>query len=104
MDAVMSRAPGARTNDVAADGQVVSSWHPDAGVKFAEKFAGDGGQQARRTRENTKQPLKPLRRECRMFRRTCSSNPCAFYCTWGYGCGERPAFPAPSAFQEGQST
>jgi hypothetical protein len=43
-------------------------------------------------------PLKPLRGECRNVSAdlwwTCS---CAFFtCTRGYGCGERPAFPAPS--------
>ena len=30
--------------------------------------AGDGGYQARHSRESTKQPLKPSRRECRLFR------------------------------------
>jgi len=40
-----------------ADGQVVWSWHPDAGVKPVWRSAGDGGQQARRTGESTKQPL-----------------------------------------------
>jgi hypothetical protein len=29
---------------------------------------GDGGYQARHTRESAKQPLKPLRRECRLSR------------------------------------
>ena len=32
------------------------------------KPAGDGGYQARHTGESTKQPLKPSRRECRLFR------------------------------------
>jgi hypothetical protein len=51
-----------------ADGQVVWFWHPDAGVKFATALArrvDDGGQKARRTRESTKQLLKPSRREGR---------------------------------------
>jgi hypothetical protein len=26
-----------------ADGKAVWSWHPDAGVKFAKQFVGDGG-------------------------------------------------------------
>jgi hypothetical protein len=31
--------------------------------------------------------------------------PCAFYlCTWGCGCIGHPAFPAPSFFEEGQSS
>jgi hypothetical protein len=28
------------------DGEVVWSWRPDAGVKLAEQFAGDGGKRA----------------------------------------------------------
>jgi hypothetical protein len=32
------------------------------------KSAGDGGYQARHSRESAKQPLKPSRRECRLFR------------------------------------
>jgi hypothetical protein len=39
-----------------ADGQVVSFWLPDAGVKFALRRADDGGKQARLTEEITKQP------------------------------------------------
>jgi hypothetical protein len=34
-----------KTNDVATDGEVVWSWHPDAGVKLAKtlaRLAGDG--------------------------------------------------------------
>jgi hypothetical protein len=45
-------------------------WHPDADAKFAMMFriiAGDGGQKARRTRKSTKQPLKPSRREGRVY-------------------------------------
>jgi hypothetical protein len=47
---------GARRASVAADGEVVWSWHPDADAKFAmtlARRAGDGGQQARRTEEST---------------------------------------------------
>ena len=36
MDAAASGAIIARTNDVAADGEVVWSWRPDAGAKFVE--------------------------------------------------------------------
>ena len=36
MDAAASGAIIARTNDVAADGEVVWSWRPDAGAKVAE--------------------------------------------------------------------
>jgi hypothetical protein len=59
------------TNTSDADGQVAWSWHPDADAKFATMLrhrADDGGQKARRTGENAKQPLKPSRGECRMSR------------------------------------
>jgi hypothetical protein len=58
-----------------ADGQVVWSRSPDAGIKPVDlRFRpcgrnaeiGDGGYQARYSRESAKQPLKPLRRGCRI--------------------------------------
>ena len=67
----MRWTPMARlTSAPAADGQVAWSWHPDADAKFATMLthrADDGGQQARRTGEIAKQPLKPSRRECRLI-------------------------------------
>ena len=52
-----------------AYGEIVRSRSPDAGIKLAgDEPAGDGGYQARHSRESTKQPLKPLRGECRLFR------------------------------------
>jgi len=70
-----------RTNGAGADGEVVWSWRPDAGVKFAEAIsADDGGKQARSPGRARRKPLKPLRRECRVFPVwpwwLCS---CAFY-------------------------
>jgi len=59
---------------LAADGEVVWSWHPDAGVKLATMLAhraDDGGKKARSPRRVRRKPLKPSRRECRLFRRTC---------------------------------
>jgi hypothetical protein len=47
--------------------------------------------------------VKPLRRECRMFR--CPDDPCARFVFSAYkacGCIVRPAFPAPSDLSEGQ--
>jgi hypothetical protein len=64
----------ARRAQIVADGQVVWSRSPDAGIKPARwrcrpqrptRCAGDGGYQARHTGESAKQPLKPLRGECR---------------------------------------
>ena len=40
------------TNGAEADGEVVWSRRPDAGVKFALRRAGDGGYQARYTEES----------------------------------------------------
>ena len=63
------RARCRTTSGASADGQVVWSRSPDAGVKLADdESEGDGGYQARHSRESTKQPLKPLRRECRLYR------------------------------------
>jgi len=44
------------------NGQVARSWHPDADVprNALEAHCAHGGQQARCTRENAKQPLKPI--------------------------------------------
>jgi hypothetical protein len=48
-DGVLTRAPE-------ADGEVVWSWHPQAGVKFAPSCAGDGGKSAGLTEESTYKP------------------------------------------------
>jgi len=57
--------PCARRAQIVADGQVAWSRSPDAGVKPVDDFTGDGGYQARHTGESAKQPLTPLRGECR---------------------------------------
>jgi hypothetical protein len=31
------------TSEAEADGKIVWSWHPDAGVKLVDDFTGDGG-------------------------------------------------------------
>ena len=53
-----------------ADGQVAWSRSPDAGINpYGSKARGDGGYQARHTGRHTgesaKQPLTPVRGECR---------------------------------------
>ena len=59
--ALLTRAPE-------ADGEVVWSWLPDAGVKSALKqVADDGGKQSPVTGESTKETVKPLRGECRVI-------------------------------------
>ena len=51
-DAVDADAP-ITNGDFPRTCEVVWSWHPDAGVKFALRSAGDGGQKARSTGEST---------------------------------------------------
>jgi hypothetical protein len=50
-----------------ADGEVVWSWRPDAGVKLAGFSADDGGNKARSPGRARRKPLKPSRRECRLI-------------------------------------
>jgi hypothetical protein len=70
---------------------------PKAGVKLAKPFASDGGNNAWSPRARRK-PLKPSRREGRVHpvepvvTCLCASS----IRTQGCGCGQRPAFPAPS--------
>src|SRR5216683_2675255 len=57
------RANSARTNDVAADGEVVWSWRSDAGakvVKTLSRLTGDGGNQAMVTGKSTKETVKTI--------------------------------------------
>ena len=44
------------TRALEADGEIVWSWHPDAGVKFALRRACDGGQESSVTGESTYKP------------------------------------------------
>ena len=45
------------TNAAGADGEIVRSRSPDAGIKLrVTKTRGDGGQKARRTEESTYKP------------------------------------------------
>src|SRR5262249_31636034 len=53
----------ARRTRPVADGEVVWSWLPDAGVKPAEdNSAGEGGKKARLTQESTKETVKTIAR------------------------------------------
>jgi hypothetical protein len=46
-----------QASEVDADGEIVRSRSPDAGIKFAaDDVASDGGQKARRTEEITYKP------------------------------------------------
>ena len=89
-----------QTNDVVADGEVVWSRPPDAEAKLAsfDRRAGDGGKKARSPRRARRTPLKPLRREGRLFGQSRGNCRQLFYLLAGHGCGLHPAFPAPSHF------
>jgi hypothetical protein len=59
------RLGAARRNALEADGEVVWSWRPDAGVKSAAMLrivACDGGKRARSPRRARRKPLKPFAR------------------------------------------
>src|ERR1700744_218296 len=68
------------TSGADADGEIVWSWPPDAEVKLRQTcvLRDDGGYQAR-TPGRTRISRKPLRRECRVVRRTCSPHSRAFF-------------------------
>ena len=88
--ALMTRAPGGRRSRVVLTPR---RWRQVRG----KQAAGDGGKKAR-SPGRARISRKPLRRECRCFRVTCT-NACAFYhyhCTRGRGRIGHPAFPAPS--------
>ena len=55
------------TSDAVADGEIVWSWRPDAGVKFAQETARMTVAKEPIAGESTKEPVKPLRGECRVF-------------------------------------
>ena len=63
---------------------------------------GDGDKKARSPGRARRKPLKPLRRECRVFSGvTAVTNARVYYTTRGCGRSGRPAFPAPSDFEGG---
>jgi len=55
------------TNENIADGEVVWSWRPKAGVKSVERSTGDGDNKAR-SPGRSRISRNPLRRECRLYR------------------------------------
>ncbi len=100
--------------ETCADGEVVWSWRPKAGVKLRggahtdrcecrNHPRGDGGNRARLTGESAKQPLKPSRREGRAVPAEPVVHPCAVFCARTAGASRRPAFPAPSFLKEGET-
>src|ERR1700682_1957108 len=107
-DAVDAAASGARI----ARGRMMlmrtaKSCGPDAPT-LASSFAGfvprdDGGKKARSPGRARSKPLKPLRREGRVFRWTCGdyTRVLPTHCTRGCGCSGHPAFPAPSVCEGG---
>jgi hypothetical protein len=80
-----------------ADGEVVWSRCPDAGIKLAAKAASDGDKQAGH-RGARRKPLKPFARGMPGVSgvTVVTTLVCFLFCTQGCGRAERPAFPAPS--------
>jgi hypothetical protein len=81
-----------------ADGEVVWFWHPDADAKSANTIRGRRWQESPVTGKSTKETVKTIAQG----RPDCLGEPvvtklvCFLFCTRGCGCGEHPAFPAPS--------
>jgi hypothetical protein len=93
------RECGARRATLLADGGAVWSWRPDAGAKFlrSKLLRDDGGKRARSPGRGRRKPLKPSRREGRVISATpVVTTLCFLPMHRGRGCGEHPAFPAPS--------
>jgi hypothetical protein len=94
------RGRAARRAARLAYGQAVWSCPPDAGVKLRKRNAQRRWLKSPEHRGDHGAAVKPLRRECRMFRpacQTCGHFP--FQPTRIAGAVERPAFPAPSDFR-----
>src|SRR3984893_16465333 len=109
----MVRGPARPWAETVADGEVVWSWRPDAGVKSCGDASGPSGfemyhQSARRrwrtspvTREKPKQAVNHSRRESRSDPVEPVVHSCAS-CAHDRGCNRHPAFPAPSVLKEGE--
>ena len=71
------------TNDVSRTAKSCGPGAPTLALspRMLSHHAGDGGKQARFTEEITYKPLKPLRRECRLFRLNLWFCRVLFYCT-----------------------
>ena len=94
-----------------ADGQVVWSGRPNAGVKPVEGASSQPGRlsqeihtvtvaiEHRLTAESAKQPFKPSRGEAGMPSAEPAVHPACVLCTRDRGCQPAPGFPAPSVFE-----
>src|ERR1700736_2060650 len=82
-----------------ADGEVVWSWRPDAGVKLRSDFCAATVAKEPGHRGEREVSRKPSRRESRMFPVEPVVLPPCFFLHGTHGCNRHPAFPAPSASQ-----
>ena len=89
----------------AADGEGVWSWSPDAGIKSRVTSPWRRGLSSPVPRGERAVSRNPLRGECRLFRLPCGclrAQCASFSARKASGCGQHPAFPAPSGVQEGR--
>src|ERR1700759_5355590 len=93
-----------QTNACRADGEVVWSWRPDAGVKLAMMLRITLMMVARKPGHQGELEVscKPPRRESRVDPVEPVVLPPCFLLHGTHGCNRRPAFPAPSSLREGQ--
>lgn len=90
------RESGVRRSQLFANGEVVWSRPPDAGVKpMEDDSVGDGGKKARFTQESTKETVKTIARGKPDRSGWTCGDYLAFF-TRNRGCNTHPAFPAPS--------
>jgi hypothetical protein len=91
-------AEASKTNEAKADGEVVWSWRPDAGVKFRGTIREATVAKEPGYRGEHEVNRKPSRRECRIVRRTCGDFACVLFSFAHKAAGAivAPAFPAPS--------
>ena len=80
-------------------GEIVWSWPPDAEVTLAVMIRRSRGQESPVPGESTYKPSNHRAGNAGMSRLNLWYLPSAFFSQAGHGCGQRPAFPAPSVFR-----
>ena len=91
----------ARTNDLDADGEVVWSWSPDAETKLRGTIRAMKGQQSPVPGESSKDTVKTIVQGMPDDLAEPVVTAASFSICWrAMGCGQHPAFPAPSCSRD----